>query len=410
MKPKNTTGSRREFIKKSIAGIAGAAILPPSLKAAGKKIPESTQKKPAFIYRKLGNTPVNLPIVSMGAANTGNANLVQAALDSGICYFDTGHYYGKGRNEAMLGNAVKGRPRDSFLISTKVLAEYEDHVKGTYTGKAKPGNFIEKFEISLKRLQMDYVDIFLLHGAGSREAALYEPLLTAMTRLKKQGKARFIGVSTHINEPEVIRAAVESHVYDIVMTAYNFRQPHKEEVKKAIGEAAKMGLGVIAMKTQAGVYWDKERRHPINPKAALKWVLQDENVHTAIPGMTSFDQLQSNISIMEDLNLTAREISALKLDHKTAMSGLYCAQCSRCRSQCRYNLAIPTVMRSYMYAYGYQSPLKARTVLEAEARSDIACRECGDCAVSCTMGFDIPGKIKEIIPLLDVPGDFLVLG
>jgi predicted aldo/keto reductase-like oxidoreductase len=408
MKQDNTQNSRRNFIKKSLSSIAGAAILQPFLRPKGENKTPDNQKKSTFIYRKLGKTGITLPIVSMGVANTGNANLVRAALDAGVCYFDTGHYYSKGKNEEMLAGAFKGRPRDSFFVSTKVLAEYEDHVKGTYTEKAKPGNFIKKFEISLKRLQMEYVDIFLLHNVGNRESALYESLMTAMVRLKKQGKARFIGVSTHINEPEVIRAAAESHVYDVIMTAYNFRQPHKDKVKKAISEAVKSGLGVIVMKTQAGVYWDKERKHPINPGAALKWVLQDENVHTAIPGITSFDQLELDLSVMEDLELTPREISDLQLNRDTAMKGLYCAQCEVCRGQCRFNLDIPTLMRSYMYTYGYQSPLKAREVLEAKVRSDITCRECSSCAVTCTMGFDIRSRIKNITRILDVPEDFLV--
>lgn len=408
MKTNQTRTSRRDFLKRGITGFAGAALVGPFLNAGTGETPPGGKEDSNIVYRKLGKTGLTLPVVSMGAANTLNGNLIKAALESGVRYFDTGHYYSKGRNEEMLGNAVKGLPRDSFVISTKVLAEDEDHVKGGFTGKSGIENFIKKFEISLKRLQMEYVDIFLLHGAGSRESALYEPLLTAMDRFKKQGKARYVGVSTHINEPEVIRAAVDSRFYDIVMTAYNFRQPHGEEVKKAIGEAAKAGLGVIAMKTQAGVYWDKQRKEPINPKAALKWVLQDKNVHTSIPGVTSFDQLQANISIMENPDLTPGEISDLKLNPKTALTGLYCAQCGSCRPQCRYNLDIPVVMRSYMYAYGYNSPSKARTVLGGRAKSRITCRECGHCAVTCPMGFDVSGKIKDIARILDIPDDFLV--
>lgn len=89
------------------------------------------------------------------------------------------------------------------------------------------------------------------------------------------------------------------------------------------------------------------------------------------------------------------------------MAGLYCAQCGRCRSQCRYHLDIPTVMRSYMYAYGYKKPAKARETLAEKSREDIICRSCSTCAVSCTMGFDVPGKIQDINRILDVPEDFL---
>src|SRR5208337_3160926 len=110
-------------------------------------------------------------------------------------------------------------------------------------------------------------------------------------KAKRDGKTRFVGVSTHKNEPEVVRAAVESKLYDVVLTSYNFRQDHHLEVQRAVGEAAAAGLGVVAMKTQAGVFWDKEKKDPIDARAALKWALRDPNIHTAIPGFSTFDQL-----------------------------------------------------------------------------------------------------------------------
>ncbi|GAI92204.1 unnamed protein product [marine sediment metagenome] len=64
--------------------------------------------------------------------------------------------------------------------------------------------------------------------------ATYEPLMNALVQVKKQGKARFIGVSTHRDEPNVIRAAVDAGIYDVVQTAYNYVQDHRDHVKDAI--------------------------------------------------------------------------------------------------------------------------------------------------------------------------------
>ena len=124
-----------------------------------------------------------------------------------------------------------------------------------------------------------------------------------------------------MNEPEVIRAAIASGAYNVVLTAYNFRQPHAAEVEKAIDEAAKAGLGIIAMKTQAGVFWDRERQHPINMKAALKWVLRNENVHTAVPGFTTFEQMEIDLSVMEDSTLTPAEELDLRKTSKWVVVG-----------------------------------------------------------------------------------------
>jgi len=93
---------------------------------------------------------------------------------------------------------------------------------------------VENFETSLKRLGVSYVEILYLHNVVTRQAALFEEYLSAMVKLKEQGKARFIGVSTHGNEPEVIRAVAGSGVHDVVLTAYNFRQPHVADVEAAM--------------------------------------------------------------------------------------------------------------------------------------------------------------------------------
>ena len=165
-------------------------------------------------------------------------------------------------------------------------------------------------DLSLQRLQMDYVDILYLHGVSHREVALHPEFLDALRTLKQQGKIRFAGVSTHQSEPDVIEAITEDPVYDVVLTSYNFNQGHRDQVKEKIALAAGKGIGIIAMKTMAGGFMDKERNLPVNCRAALKWVLQDPNVHTTIPGITSFDQLTENTGVMENLEMTEEEKSS----------------------------------------------------------------------------------------------------
>lgn len=399
--------SRRDFFKLGLSGIAGVAGFPLIHKEGRNDNTDNTLDKKKFVYRILGKTGLKLPVISMGAVNTDNPSLILAALDAGIIYFDTGYWYQRGKNEEMLGKIFKHRSRDSFIISSKLQGEHENHIAGTFNSRFDPKSFRNKFEISLKRLQMEYVDIFLLHNAGSREVALFDPLLSVMSQFKKEGKARFLGVSTHVNEPEVIRAAADSRVYDVVMTAYNFRQPHLKEMNESIDGAAKAGLGIIAMKTQAGVYWDKERKHPINMKAALKWAVQNENIHTAIPGITTFDQLKTDLSVMVDLQLKPEEAADLRKAPKLSISGLYCAQCCRCRQQCLYHHDIPTFMRSYMYAYGYKNFTQAKAILKGIRPDEIMCGVCEACSVSCPMDFNIREKVKDIIRILHIPDEFL---
>jgi predicted aldo/keto reductase-like oxidoreductase len=410
MKTNNQLDSngRRSFIKKGFAGLAGISVLPSVLKGSDDVKAKKPKKKGKFIYRTLGKTGFKLPIVSMGVMNSDNPDLVRAALEAGIVHLDTAHGYQRGRNEEMIGKVVKDRPRDSFVLATKVPGDHSDRKTGLFTEATKAETFIEKFEVSLKRLGFEYVDILYLHSVVKREAVLFEPLMNAMIKLKKQGKTRFIGVSTHRNEPEVLRAAADSKVYDVVLTAYNFLQPHLEDMHKALDYAVKAGLGIVAMKTQAGVYWDRERRNQINMKAALKWALQNKNIHTAIPGFTTFDQMNLDLSVMEDLTLTPKEKQDLKLGKQLSFNSLYCQQCGKCLAQCSKNLDIPTLMRSYMYAYGYKNPALARETVDSLDLSALPCKNCNTCGIQCTMGFNIRDKILDITRIKDIPQDFLV--
>lgn len=400
--------SRRSFIKKSAAGLAGVAILPGITSGEKKEKAAKTKGKRKLISRTLGRTGLKLPIVSMGVMNADNPNLVRSALDAGIVHLDTAHYYQRGRNEEMIGKVIKDVPRDKFVIATKVPGDHMDRKTGLFTKETSPKKFVEKFEISLKRLGLDYVDIFYLHSVVKREAALYEPLLNEMVKLKKQGKVKFLGVSTHRNEPEILKAAADSKVYDVCLTAYNFLQPHLAEMHKAIEYAAKAGVGIVAMKTQAGVFWDKEKQNPINMKAALKWSLQNEHIHTSIPGFNTFDQMNTDLSVMEDLKLTEKEKKDLKLGDKISMAGLYCRQCGQCLGQCRQQIDIPTVMRSYMYAYGYKNPSLAAETLESANLPDTLCTNCASCPVTCPAGFNVREKMTDIARINDVPREFLV--
>ncbi len=391
---------RRDFLKKSLAGLAVASV-PPIVKAAEVKHGEPGPKP---VIRTLGRTGLKVPVVSMGVMNADNPGLVQAALDSGIRLLDTAHVYQRGRNEEMIGQVLKGRPRDSFMVATKVIGPDRDPSLIKLGPKELKAAFLEKFDLSLKRLGLDHVEIFYLHNNEKREHVLNTAIMEAMVEAKRSGKARYIGVTTHANEPEVIRAAMEAKIYDVILTSYNFRQDHREEVGRAIAEAAAAGIGIVAMKTQAGAYWDRERTKPINMKAALKWVLQNPDVTTAIPGFTSFDQISTDISVMTDLKLTPEEINDLRLDQRAG--GLYCQQCSHCVPGCPQALPIPSLMRGYMYAYGYRNIGKAQELVSSLGLPDDPCAGCSSCSAKCVKGFDVAGRIKDIIRLKSVPGDF----
>ena len=397
---------RRRFMKSSLIGAGGLVSLASTSKASNEKKQEEKiidvkGKGKKFVYRTLGKTGLRLPVINMGVMNSDNPNLVRAALDSGVVLLDTAHGYMQGRNEEVIGTVLRGRPRDSFVIASKVSLP-QNRTTGVFTEGATAEEFMKKLDISLKRLGLDYIDILHLHGVSRRESALFEPALTALEKAKQEGKIRFRGLSTHMNEPEVIHAAVDSKSYDVIMTAYNYQQKHYAKVKEAIARAAEAGLGVIGMKAIRG----GNRETPFkNPAASLKWVLQDPNVHLIVPGCTTFDQLEMDIALMEDLNLSDSEKKDLQKD--ASLPGSYCQGCRECLGQCLKGLPVPDLMRAYMYIYDYRQLAMARDLVVSMDLSPRVCGDCSDCPVKCSVGFNVSGKIRDVVRVREIPPEFL---
>jgi hypothetical protein len=392
---------RRDFMKSTLAGVGGLFFLPSFDWKQEVRVVESKEKERKFVYRTLGKTGLKLPVINMGVMNSDNPNLIRAALDSGMVLLDTAHGYMGGRNEETIGGVIKGRPRDSFAIGSKVSLP-QDRTTGLYTEGATTQEFLRKLDISLKRLGLEYVEILYHHGVSRKESVVHEPVLMALEKAKKEGKIRFAGISTHANEPEVIRAATDSKMYDVILTAYNFKQKHYAEVREAIAKAAQSGLGIVGMKAIRGGY----RQTPAvkNSAAALKWVLQDPNVHVVVPGFTTFEEMNIDLAVMEDLTLSGDEKEALQKE--AFIPSLYCQGCRQCLGQCPERLPIPDLMRAYMYTHGYRNVALAQDLILSLNLPNRVCEDCSSCPVKCSIGFNVPAKIRDIVRLRDVPSDF----
>jgi predicted aldo/keto reductase-like oxidoreductase len=390
--------NRRGFLKTGAAG-AGMLALSPSIISA---VPQVQTKD--IIFRTLGRTGIKVPVISFGVMRSDNPALCKAAYEKGITLFDTANGYQGGNNETMLGNLFKDYPRNSFILATKVKPVQDR--EGKPTDQTSPDSFLEMFNTSLSRLQMDYVDILYVHGITNPEFLEYKPIINAAQKLKKEGKAKFIGFSTHGNEPQVINAAADSDIWDVILTSYNYRMAYLTEMNAALKKAVGAGIGIVAMKTLAGGgFLDREKTKPMNTAAAIKWVLSNPDVTTTIPGMTSFDHLEVNEKLLTDIALNDQEKNDLVAAR--GEQGLFCSGCRQCVSSCPYNLPVQDLMRAYMYTYGYSNSSMAKSLLSELGISGDPCSGCDTCSISCPLNFKVKEKIADISRLTNVPYEFL---
>jgi hypothetical protein len=367
--------NRRDFLK---IGVAGAA----SFGLAGTGGMLHAEQGPTLVYRTLGRTGLKITALSFGAMLTPEPEVIRAGFDMGINYVDTARRYMNGRNEEIVSRALVGI-RDKVYVATKTQP-------GSNTREA----IIKDVETSLANLNTDHIDLIQLHNLDSPGRAFIPEVREAYATLKKQGKVRFFGVTTHTNQGEVIDAVVNDpdRFFDTVLVAYNFQS--EPSVGQAIARAKAAGVGVIAMKIQTGGY-KKEGAQAVNPDqaaAALKWVLRDTNVTTSICGMKTLDHVRQMMPVMA-MKLTDADARTLRR-YGEAIAPYYCRLCAKCESTCPNGVAISVVNRALMYAEGYGEYGLAKATFD-EVSAPSLCAGCSTCVARCVNGLDIGRKMER---------------
>lgn len=376
--------NRREFLKVGVAGTASALIAKDALAETMQQLASTPFTFPKPVFRTLGRTGLKVTVVSFGAMLTPEAEVMKVAFDNGVNYVDTARRYMGGKNEEIVGQALKGR-RDKVYVATK-----------TQPASVSKADIVKDVETSLSKLKIDYIDVIQLHNLEDKERIFISETKEALLKLREQGKVRFFGVTTHKNQAEVLNALVDDkdRFFDTALVAYNFKS--SKEVGDAIERAAKAGIGIVGMKTQQGGY-STSALGSISPhQAALKWVLQNPHIATTIPGMKDMSHLREDIAVMGMLKFTGRDERILKR-YNAAIAPFYCSFCGKCESSCPYGVEISTINRSLMYAEGYKSGELARTTyreIPLSASADV-CTNCPTCTAHCVNGLDIAAKMER---------------
>jgi len=354
-------------------------------------------------YGRLGRTgwEVSDTVLGSGRLRGDEAwKIVTAALDRGVNYIDTAPDYSVAGSELAVGRGIRDFPRDQVFIATKFCTPIGHLPAGTSVARYK-----EVIHDSLHRLGTDYVDLVHIHSCDEVDRLMDENVHEAFDQLKAEGKARFLGVSTHTPRlVEVANTAIDSGRFDVMMLAYHhgiwpalsgiIDRAHDEQ-----------DMGIVAMKTLKGAkHRNLEDFHDANSyaQAALKWVHSNPNVSCAV---ISFFEMQHIDEYLYASGQTLRNEDVAILDrYDRAIIGSYCApHCGACLGSCPENVPIHDVLRHRMYFEDYRSEKEAMALyakLEVDAS---ACAGCAaPCLGSCPLGIPIPDRTKGAHELLSL--------
>jgi aryl-alcohol dehydrogenase-like predicted oxidoreductase len=287
-------------------------------------------------YRKLGASDLEVSEISLGSWLTYGVGVeqdkaracVDRAFDLGINFIDTANVYGRGAAESVLGDILKGRPRDSYVLATKVYFPMSASDKGLSRAQ-----ILKQMDASLKRLQVETVDLYQCHRYDA-ETPL-EETMEALSQVVREGKARYIGFSEW--SPKQIEAAfalpgVEHFVSSQPQYSLLYRRPEEGVIplsaKNGVSQIvwSPLAQGVLSGKYEPGHKPPADSRatsdsmggmmqnwlrpeileavQKLKPLAAeagcsltqfsLAWVLRQPNVASAIVGASRPDQLDEN--------------------------------------------------------------------------------------------------------------------
>lgn len=272
--------------------------------------------------REIGKSGIFVSEIGLGCMslpiNLADAkNIVDAALESGITYFDTADLYDGGKNEEVLGHALKNK-RDQIILATKAGNKL-DETGENWTWDSSKKHIINAIKKSLQRLQTDYIDLYQLHG-GTMDDNVFETI-DAFESLKQEGVIRQYGISSI--RPTVIKRFLENSSAISVMMQFNLLDRRPEEWFPMIQEndASVITRGTIAkgFLTDEGIersrradgfvdYNGEELRRTIQEltnhatdmhAAAIAFALQDQTVASALVGPRTTNQLMDTILAYE---------------------------------------------------------------------------------------------------------------
>ena len=366
--------------------------------------------------KKLGFGLMRLPMLNQANAAEVDMEQVKKMVDlfieKGFTYFDTAWMYCGFKSESIAREALVSRhPRESFTLATKLHSGFFNSLEGRD----------EIFNAQLEKTGAGYFDYYLLHGLDAVSVKKHEQFdcFNWLLEKKAQGLVRHAGFSYHDNAELLDEILTRHPEMEFVQLQINYLDWESDWIQsRACYEVAvRHGKSVIVMEpvkggTLARVPQDVERlfkEHEPNmsvPSWAIRFAASLPNVMVVLSGMSNLEQMQDNLSYMDDLRPLTEEEKALC--HKAAelingQIAIPCTGCSYCTEGCPMKIAIPQYfslyndnMREHLEEKGWTVSFSIYDNLTKEFGKASACVGCGQCEGACPQHLPIIEKLRDV--------------
>ena len=399
----------------------------------------------AMTYRKQNGTGEQISLLGFGMMRLPREQeqvneLVDYALAHGVNYFDTAPMYGGGHNETATGLALSRHPRDKYFVATKMSNQNESLWSFE---KSK-----EMYENSFRKLQVDYIDYYLLHSVGGggmdnlRGRFLDNGLLDFLLEERKAGRIRHLGFSYHgdVRVFDWLLDNNDKYHWDFVQIQMNYLDWHFAQKRggRRRGDAnaeylydrlQKLGIQCVIMEPLRGgalsnvsddirEQMARARKDDSPARWAFRWVGSYPNVLTALSGMNRMEHLKENLatfSPLEPCTTVDNELLARIADKMSGLPTIGCTTCAYCMP-CKYGVDIPGNFAFYNKAVSdgrlplpdssardFEEKRLAyleayRAAIPASARAN-KCQDCGECLNKCPQQLPIPTHMNRLVEM-----------
>lgn len=296
--------------------------------------------------------------------------LVRSTLEEGVTFIDTAHGYG--HSEELVGEALRGRPREKVVLASKSPA-------------SDRAGFLSDLKESLRRLKTDYIDIFQHHNVSSQEK-MHQVLgpggaFEGMREAISEGKVRFPAFSSHILS--VAGQMIRTDCFDVVQVPFNFIDC--QALDEVIPLARKHRMGIIAMKPLGGGLLD-------NARLCFRYLSQFPDL-VPDPGIERIEELREILAVIKENGpLTEEEGEAIER-YRRMLGKTWCHRCDYCQP-CPEGVPISMVLAAGSFARRMPFDAAVRFVGEPFKKAE-SCTECRTCVERCPYRLDIPDLLKQ---------------